>query len=56
MTCVSGSWLVGSLVDRGNTTTAFGTHEWLISATSGETQTPSGANDDEVRVMEFVAN
>jgi hypothetical protein len=28
----------------------------LTSAISGETQTPSGANDGEVSVMEFVAN
>lgn len=56
MTCASGSWLAGSLADRGNTTTAFGSHEWLISATIGETQTPSGARDGEASVMEFVAN
>jgi len=28
----------------------------LTSAISGETQTPSGANDGEVSVIEFVAN
>jgi hypothetical protein len=28
----------------------------LTNATSGETETPSGANDGEVSVMEFVAN
>lgn len=28
----------------------------MTSATSGETQTPSGANDGEVSVIEFVAN
>jgi hypothetical protein len=28
----------------------------LTSATSGETETPTGANDGEVSVIEFVAN
>jgi hypothetical protein len=55
-TCISGSRLTGSFAERGNTTTAFGSHEWLISATSGETHTPSGANDGEVSVIEFVVN
>jgi len=27
MTCTSGSWLAGSFVERGNTATAFGSHE-----------------------------
>ena len=43
-------------MDRGKTTTAFGSQEWLIRAISGETVTPKGVSDGDVRVNVFVVN
>ena len=41
---------------RGNTTTAFGTHEWFVSATSGDRTTPMGVSEGEVKAIVFVMN
>lgn len=41
---------------RGNTTTAFGRHEWFMSATSGDTVAPMGVSEGEVRANVFVMN
>ena len=55
MTCINGSseefW-----DDRGKTMTALGSQEWLISATSGDTDTPTGVNEGEVNAKVFVTN
>jgi hypothetical protein len=40
----------------GKTTTAFGTHEWLNSATAGETATPMGVKSGVDSVMLLVEN
>ena len=40
----------------GNTTTALGSHEWLMRATDGATQAPSGLNVGVVTVNVFVVN
>ena len=40
----------------GNTTAAFGVHEWLIRAAEGEIQTPIGVNTGSVKVNELVMN
>jgi hypothetical protein len=40
----------------GKTTTAFGAHEWLNSATSGETATPMGVKSGVDSVMLLVEN
>lgn len=41
---------------RGETTTALGSQEWLISATRGDTEMPIGVRDGVVSVKVFVAN
>jgi hypothetical protein len=41
---------------RGNTTTAFGRHEWFVSATSGDTVAPMGVSEGEVKANVFVMN
>lgn len=41
---------------RGNTTTAFGRHEWFVNATSGDTVAPIGVSEGEVRANVFVIN
>lgn len=41
---------------RGKTTTAFGAHAWLTSATAGASVTPSGERAGELSVIAFVAN
>lgn len=41
---------------RGNTTTALGSQEWLIRATDGATQAPSGLSVGVVAVNVFVVN
>lgn len=53
-TCIRGSLsFFDSPPARGNTTTAFGSHEWLIKATTGETHAPIGvkAGVDTVNVL-----
>ena len=40
----------------GNTITAFGRHEWLISAIIGETNTPIGVSEGVVSVTVLVVN
>jgi hypothetical protein len=35
---------------------AFGSQEWLISATTGETEAPIGSNDGDVTVNVFATN
>ena len=44
------------LSPRGNTTTAFGRHEWFVSATSGDTVAPMGVSEGEVNAKVFVMN
>ena len=41
---------------RGNTKTAFGRHEWFVSATSGDTVAPMGVSEGEVSANVFVMN
>jgi hypothetical protein len=41
---------------RGKTTTAFGSHEWLMSATDGDTDAPSGVSEGSVMVNVLVTN
>lgn len=41
---------------RGKTTTAFGSQEWLMRATEGATQAPSGLSVGVVTVKVFVVN
>ena len=41
---------------RGNTITAFGSHEWLANATEGAMQIPIGVRDGSVRVNVLVVN
>jgi hypothetical protein len=55
MTCINGS-SAGLRADRGKTTTASGLQEWLKSATSGDTDTPTGVNEGEVNAKVFVTN
>lgn len=55
MTCINGS-SVGFRDDRGKTMTASGSQEWLKSATSGDTDTPTGVNEGEVNAKVFVTN
>jgi hypothetical protein len=40
----------------GKTTTALGSHEWLKSATKGETTTPMGVRSGAESVIAFVEN
>ena len=54
ITCIRGSLsFLDSPPARGKTTTAFGSHEWLIKATTGETHAPIGikAGVDIVNVL-----
>lgn len=55
ITFIAGSFS-GLFWPRGNTTTTFGAQEWLIRATSGETETPIGVSDGEVRATVLVMN
>jgi hypothetical protein len=51
-----GSCFRRSRFARGNTITAFGSQEWLMRATRGDTVIPSGVKEGEVRVKVFVMN
>jgi hypothetical protein len=44
------------LLVPGKTTTALGSHEWLIRAMIGDTQTPIGVSEGDVQANELVKN
>lgn len=57
ITCMSGSApFRASPFGRGKTTTAFGSQEWLIRATEGDTHAPRGSNEGVEMVKVFVVN
>jgi hypothetical protein len=56
-TCIRGSLsFLDSPPARGKTTTAFGSHEWLIKATTGETHAPIGVKEGVDIVNVLVVN
>lgn len=55
MTCILGGTPAPASVS-GNTTTAFGSQEWLNRATGGETTSPIGVREAVDRVMVLVEN
>lgn len=56
ITCINGSCVFAFPDERGKTTTAFGSQEWLISAIRGDTDAPSGVSDGSLTVKVFVTN
>ena len=55
-TCIVGSLFGSSFGQRGNTTTEFGSQEWLMRAIKGETVIPRGIKEGDVRVKVFATN
>ena len=57
ITCIRGSLsFLDSPPPRGKTTTVFGSHEWLISAATGERHAPIGVKAGVDIVNAFVVN